>query len=217
MQYETLIFPRFFTHYDKETDVYKDANDKGVLERYNEIAGWHIDEDIKPLIDNLLQNTIVPATALSRYVPFIESGLGFKRSTNNLYLSGAIPMRRAVLEVIHKLYDVRGTIKGYEIPFAMLGMTSVVLTEHANIGGFDSLITFDDPVRTFDSTCNVCSEYSIALTGSMAVTTDLLDAISSIIAFNQPINIRLRAITYNGGSLLTHPDFNSDFNNDFLT
>lgn len=216
MLFEFNLFERFFTTHDKVTDSYKNNQGKGLLERYNECIGADIDNELKPLIDNLLINILPPATALGRYVPFLESGLGFKRRTNNLYFSQNIQVRREILEVIDKLDGIRGTSTAYDILFAMLGMSSTTITEYPAGYGFDSHVTFDDDDRTFDSMCPSCSDYSIDLTGSLTINQQILDAITSIITYNQPINARLRDITYNGSSLFALPDFNTDFNTDFL-
>lgn len=216
MQYELNIFPKFFTSHDKRTDSNKDVNGKGTLERFTEIVGKDLDENIMPLLDNLLLNIYPHDTAFDRYIPYLESMFGFKYTNWNLYLSSAISMRRNVLAVIHRLHSIRGSYRGYEVCFSMLGMT-IVLTEHPAGYGFDSIVTLDDVNRTFDSNCPTCSDYSLDLTGTITITPAVLQAIASIIEFNEPINARLRSLTYNGSPIsITFPDFNNDFNYDFF-
>lgn len=216
MKFEFNIFPKFFTAHDKRTDVNKDVNGKGTLERFNEIIGQDLDLEVVPLMENLVENIYPPTTVWDRYIPYLESMFGFKNKTWNLYLSNSLPTRRTVLQVITRLHSIRGTRRGYEICFAMLGM-SAVLTEYPAGYGFDSHVTFDDDNRTFDSTCPTCSDYSLDLTGTLALTPDIIQAIGSIIIFNEPINARLRSITYNGAPIsIGLPDFNNDFNTDFL-
>lgn len=164
----------------------------------------------------LLENTITPETCFERYVPYLESEWGNKIDTQNLYLSQAIVGRRKVLEVLGRLHTVRGSIRGYEVCFGMLGI-NMVLTEFEEGYGFDSPITLDHTSRRLDSSCPTCSDYTIALTGAATLGSTLIAAIWSIILFNQPINARLRSITYNGEPIVNgSPDFNPDFQNDFL-
>jgi hypothetical protein len=216
MIFETGIFNKFFTARDKRVDVNKDINGKGTLERWTEVSGKDIDDNIKPLLDYLLENTIIPETCFERYVPFLESEWGNKIDTQNLYLSQAYVVRRKVLEVLGRLHTVRGSIRGYEVCFGMLGLT-MVLTEHEAGYGLDSPITFDDVSRRLDSSCPTCSDYTVELTGTATLSSVLIAAIWSIIIFNQPINARLRLITYNGEEIVSGaPDFNNDFSDDFL-
>lgn len=216
LKFEDIIFNEYFSKKDKREDINKDSEGKGTLERYNELMGVDLDTMVLPYVDNLLANRLVPETAVENAIPYLESERGFDPKNDTLYLGSSILMRRAVLRAIRRLYQVKGTIRGYEIPFGMLGMT-LVLTEFLNENGFDSDITLDFPTRRFDSFCPSCADYSIALTGVVTLTPDLIRAIRSIIIFNQPIDTKVRSITYNGAVIdELYADFNLDFSDDFL-
>lgn len=203
------IFPKYFTTYEKRSDTNKDANGKGTLERFNETIGKDIDDNIHPLIDALLYNTIDHKTCMDRYVPFLENEFAV-----TVRISNTLASRRAVLAVIQRLTTMKGTAEALRVLFGMMNL-SVVITEYFNYWGFDSSETFDSAVRTFDSSCPACSDYKIELTGSFGSLNGVqLDAVYRIIAWNQPINATLRTITYNG-NVPAGPDYNGDFNDDF--
>ena len=54
-KYKDKLFGMFFTNYHKEYDSYKDSNQKGLLERFVEVCGEYLDEEVNPLIDNHLK------------------------------------------------------------------------------------------------------------------------------------------------------------------
>jgi hypothetical protein len=213
--FEEGIFNRFYTVFDKRVDNNKDVNGKGTLERFNETIGKDLDENIVPLIENLLEYIYEHETAYDRYVPYMESMFGFKRGNWNLYFTNDLTVRRKVLKYIQPWHNLRGTERLYHILFGMLGLT-LVLVENPAGYGFDSPVTFDDTERRFDSTCPTCSSYTMALTGTVPMTPELLRALESIVEFNEPINAQLISLTYNGNPIgIGTPDFNNDYNQDF--
>jgi P2-related tail formation protein len=142
--------------------------------------------------------------------------MGFNEELNTLYLSSTLAMRRKILQKIAGYYQIKGTLWAYQLQLSVLGCT-VVITEHYNDYGFDSPVTFDDTVRRFDMKCSMCSTYELAITGSGSLTAALEAAIRSIIKFNEPINAKLIALTYNGGGMTPgRGDFNNDENEDFF-
>lgn len=208
---------RLFGNYDKASDVNKDITGKGTYERYNECIGVDIDDEIYPLIQNLYDNVKNPLTAFERFVPFIESGLGFNRDNNTLYVSSSLEWRRKIAQYKLRFDTRRGTIPSYVHMYALLGLDAIIQETYGQFG-FDSLITFDHPVRVFDQKCAPCSTYSILLTGEPELTPELHEAILSIIRYNEPINARLSSVSYNGEDLTpveTSGDYNDDYNNDF--
>ena len=191
------IFKTFFTLFDKVQDANKNAEDKGTLERYCELIGEDLDDNLIPFIDNAHDNLIVPLTMLQRYIADREISLG----NNVLFLGTDDPMRRRIIKHWHKYVQAKGTLTNYNAMFAMLGVTAVI-NENLSGGGFDSPTTFDSDTRpTFDSgRCRPCTEYDIVLTGP-PLTVEIYNAILSIVLFNEPINARLTNITYNGQSI----------------
>lgn len=191
------IFGMFFTLFDKVQDANKNAENKGTLERYCELIGEDLDNNLIPFIDNAHDNLIVPLTMLQRYIADREISLG----NNVLFLGTDDPMRRRIIKHWHKYVQAKGTLTNYNAMFAMLGVTATI-NENLNAGGFDSPTTFDSDTRpTFDSgRCRPCTEYDIVLTGP-PLSIEIYNAILSIVLFNEPINARLTDITYNGQSI----------------
>jgi phage tail-like protein len=206
------VFDKYFGGFFKSIDPNK-VEGKGTYERFIDVAAEDMDE-LRELSVQMLPNIYEPNQAKERFLSFLESMLGFK--TDNLYFSKSQVRRRAILSVIHRLYAIRSTKKGYEITLKMLGFTSVEIIEHEAGYSFDSEVTFDDEVRHFDSSCPPCSEYSINLEGSFTWNNFLAQAVSSIMKFHQPIDTKIRQIAYNGNALTIVPaDFNTDFSEDF--
>lgn len=194
MQFEFNIF-KYFSKSDKRVDSNKDGNNKGTLERFNECIGADID-DLTPFIDSILDNLYNPETCFDRYVPYLESMTGFDIDKGLIYLYQDLDWRRRVLKHVFRYYNIKGTKKGYEVLFQLLGIT-MSLTEYDNTNSFDSPLTFDSPGRVFDrGRCFGCSGYTLDLVGP-TLTPELNAAILNIIKFNQPINAILQLLTYN--------------------
>lgn len=212
MNFQSTIF-NYFTLSDKRLDTYKDSQEKGILERFNECVGNDMDK-IAPMVDNMLENLYMPETCFDRYVPYLESMLGFDINKGLVYLFSAMAWRRKVLKHILRYYHIKGTKKGYQVLFQMLGV-SMTLTEYYNDNGFDSPLTFDAPERVWDmGRCSTCSKYSLDLTGPI-MTPSLQTAIENIIKFNEPINAKIKAVIYNGVAI-SISSFSTDFNFDFF-
>lgn len=215
MRFLPTFFDKYFTVRDKETDTNKDGDGKGTLERFNEIVPNDLDENIMPLIDNLLENNIEPATCYERFVPYLESAKGYDEKNRALRLANSLPYRRAVLKHIHKYYNLKGTIRNFQVLFGMMGL-GVTVTEVFGATGFDSTVTLDDMFRRFDSSCPTCTDFSLALTGNFSELNQAQQlGVASIIVFNTPINAILRGVTYNGDTVANLTgDFNLDFSID---
>lgn len=214
MTYETYIFPELFDPIDTYNDINKDIDGKGTNERFHECLGAELDENIMPYIDNLVANTLDPATCFDRYILYLESMMGYNKDLNTLYISSDAGIRRSILQKILRLYQIKGTKRALTILFSWIGM-SVAITEIPNNFGFDSPRTFDDPVRRFDMRCSGCSDYNIDLTGP-SLTDELLAAITSILTFNNPINAHIGIVTLNGTPIVVPGgDYNSDYSSDF--
>jgi len=206
----------FFGNYDKRSDTLKDSNGNGIWERYNKAIGKSLDNEVQVLIDNLMKNIYDPETCYDRYVVYLESMMGYNQKRNTLYIDNLLSTRRNMLKKILRLYQIKGTKRCYDLLFSMLGLT-VVYTEYFNDYGFDSAVTLDDPIRTWDMKCDTCSGYTLALTGANPISGILYNGIWSIIMFNQPVNAVLLEVTYNG-TALANPvlsEFDASFSNSF--
>ena len=198
MNFKTKIF-NLFSPYDHTADINKNSEHKGTNQRYNEVVGGYIDEELLKKIDNLVENNLLPDVAYERFIPYLEQRLGV-----SVIMGNTMEWRRRVLAHILHWYQIRGTIKAYTLMLSMLGFESIEITEDMHTNSLDSVLTFDDPDRVFDmSKCNRCIFYDIKFKGTVQITPELNKAIDSIIKFNEPINARRRTIRYNDKPLIT--------------
>ena len=205
--YKDYIFS-LFSKFDKTIDSNKDGNNKGTFERYNEIVGDDIDTEILPFITNLVDDNLNVDTALLKFLPYL-----YQRTGINISLGDTEVIKRKLLKYIHRLYSIKSTEKCYEVMINYLGF-DVVIELHNALFTFDSDTTFDDDVRTFDMFCPDCSEYTLKITGVPgSLTAEETQAIKDIIRFNEPINTKIRQVTYNG--LPVAGDFSVDYNDDY--
>lgn len=198
MNFKTKIF-NLFSPYDHTADINKNSEHKGTNQRYNEVVGGYIDEELLKKIDNLVENNLLPDVAYERFIPYLEQRLGV-----SVIMGNTMEWRRRVLSHILHWYQIRGTIKAYKLMLSMLGFEEIEITEDIHTNSLDSAVTFDDPERVFDmSKCNRCVFYDIKFKGTVQITPELNKAIDSIIKFNEPINARRRTIRYNDKPLIT--------------
>ena len=191
-RFKPIIFDKYFGRADKASDPNKDVNSKGTNERFQEILANDWDEELLPLVDNILDNTLVPETMLEKFIPYIEQMLGIDSLVDDMSI------RRKIIQNIMAIYKVKGTLRSYEILFKLLGFNSVTIEEIEFQQGFDSPVTFDAVTRVFDdSPCQTCSQYDLILTGAMPLTTKLLDLINRAVLLVEPINAKRRKIIYN--------------------
>lgn len=189
----------FFSPYDHTIDINKDRNNKGTNQRYNEVVGKDIDEELLKQIDTLVENNLLPDVAYDKFIPYLEERIGV-----SVIMGDTIEWRRRVLSHILHWYQIRGTIKAYRLMLSMLGFEDIQITEYFNVSSLDSAFTFDDEYRVFDmSKCNRCVFYDIKFKGNIPITPELSKAIDSIIKFNEPINARRRSLRYNDKPLIT--------------
>lgn len=207
-----LIFT-LFGNYEKLIDSNK-VNGKGSFQRYNESLATEYDNELYSYILNANDNIIIPSSLLSKFIPFwyLSFGIDFN-------ISPELSVKRKLLKYIRNFYIVKGTTKGYDLLFRLLGL-EVTLTEHETDYRLDNdTMTFDDVNRTFDLSCNSCSEFSIDISRIDGTTTPLTDAeligIQQIMYANTPINAIVRDIIFDGSGV-SIGDFDlNDFNYDF--
>lgn len=190
-----IIFSKLYPSIDIREDINK-IDGKGLNQRYNEMLGDDLDQNLITRVTSLIDNTIVPSTALTRFIPYLETLLGLEKLVDD------IPTRRKLLSNILSIYKVKGTLISYEILFNSLGFDSINLIRRNQSYGFDSSTTFDDRIRTFDlGKCFNCIEYDIELTGDAQLTNDLIETIKNAVKIVEPIYARLNDIFYNGSNI----------------
>lgn len=200
----------------KNDDKFKDGNNKGLSQRYNELLASDLDENELDLINYFIENLVDPFTIEEKYLAYEEGKIGLHLSiyTDNYF-------RRKIIPLMYSLYNIKGTLTAYEQFFFMLGFDSVLIIEGTASNGFDHpTLTFDSTERKFDSRGALSGFYSITLTGSMSITNSLKQVIYNVIELNEPIWATLRSITYNGTDIeVIEPgdkgSFNQSFNNSF--
>lgn len=195
---EEKIFD-FFGRHAKKNDTYKDANGKGIWQRYNEGLAADYDEQVGPLLNNYVDNLLVPAKAAPRFIPYLEQLFGgLVKIFDDIYY------RRKVLAFATRIFQIKGTKLSYEVLLKLAGFTSVNIIEDFTGTGFDSPYTLDDSERRFDqSGCPSCTNYSIELDGDyVELTQELKEVVYSIVRFVEPINARLTSVTYKGNEVV---------------
>lgn len=190
---ENIIFKLFGVE-DKVNDINKDVNNQGTYERFHRSLGEDYDEEIQPLIDDFISNTINPQTALEKFVPYIEVMMG-----SIPIIKDDITTRRKVLEFATRIYKVKGTALSYKMVFVLLGYETVTITEHIESFGLDSSVTLDDDVRVFDRSCPPCTEYTLEIDGpGVPLTNAIIETIFKLIDFVEPIDAKTRSVFVNG-------------------
>ncbi|CAB4185257.1 hypothetical protein UFOVP1492_93 [uncultured Caudovirales phage] len=208
INYENSLFALLGNNQSR-TDLNKDGQRRGTLERFIRTIGYSIDTELIPLLEKVLDNTYSPRTAFSTMLLYLESMFGV------VLTSLSLATRRKVLTFIRLMANIKGTPRAYHVWFSKFGIT-VVITEIWYDWGFDSDITFDHTIRHFDSKCQPCSPYQLAITGP-SLNQELSNLISAVINFNEPINATLTVVTYNGNPFnVNGADFNADYNVDYL-
>ncbi len=213
--FRNFLFSRL-PDYFKANDSYKDADDKGLLERFMDIMGQELDEGVYPYIYNYL-DIIDAQKANSVYLNHISDMLG-----NPPDIFGSNQAYRNMLSYITSIYKIKGTKKAYQLFFSILGY-DVEINEIVPIstestydsgGIYDNDNVFENNTTSYDGTsCPACVYYDISLFPRENVVVDikydddfyrrLLEAIK----FNEPINSKVRNI-YIGLALSDTMDIN---------
>ncbi len=183
----------FFGVDAKRSDSYKDVNNKGIYERYNESLGWGYDDILQDEVDNDIDYIVVPKTVKAQLIPIMEACLG-----GLVNVSDAELIRRKIMKYAMPLYRARSTQMGYIFPLRLLGFDTIEFVDLSSASSFDTG-TFDDPDKTFDQDLGCgCGEYKLVLTGPVTINQVILDAVQRIIIFNQPIDYKLTEVEYHG-------------------
>lgn len=200
MELSKFIWNKFSDYY-RENDSYKDNAGRGILERLMTVCGVELQQELVPKLEGLIDQ-LDPETAADEYLSEIAYKLG--RPPDIL---GDIDAYRIMLTQIISIYKVKGTIKSYELLFALLGM-SVEVQEHfppENL--YDNELTYDgdgfDEYLYDETPCEVgCIEYTLIYDNLPGYTIAPLEPeikarlISMIEEFIQPIDCKLRSLRY---------------------
>lgn len=187
--------PQYFV----ENDTYKDANGDGILMRYLSVLGYELDMDIVNQIPCYLK-IIDPTTCAEEFLIHLSDVLG-----NPPDIFNDISLYRKLLNYIVAVYKIKGTVAAYELFFSLLGydIAIVEIEPVNNESQYDIEGEYDtgniDSVYD-NNRCSPCSAYSITFypqtLEGINITQSLLDRLRVAIDFNEPINAKLRDLTF---------------------
>lgn len=198
-KFKTWIFTRF-PYFYKQFDTYKDANDQGLFERYISAFGEELDDEVVPLIDNVLDILDAQITP-DRFLTHLSESLG---SPPDVSITPA--QYRNLLSYIVDFYKIKGTIQAYELFFYFMGFEltineiNPINVTYDNGNNYDSELVTDLLDLQYDMYCATCSYYTIDFSavdpGNIALTPEIVDKLTLAIDFNEPINAILIDFTY---------------------
>lgn len=196
--FKDFIFQRLPSYF-KRYDTNKDVNGKGTLERYLEIFGEELDEEIIPLLENHL--SIVDSQNCSEeFLIHISDTLG-----NPPDINLDLQQYRNILSFIVSHYKLKGTVKGYEFFFNLLNFDIAIVEIPYNEAFYDNGEIYDTPTLLedyhYDNQCPTCSYYTIEFANKAdsnnniaPITPGQLNDIRLAIDFNEPINAKLLSL-----------------------
>lgn len=206
--FQNFFFGQLPVYY-KIKDTYKDANDRGLLERYLEIFGLELNEDIIPLVDDYL-NIVDP---LNLPDPKYLTTLGYTLGSPPDLLVGQPDSYAKLLAYIINIYKIKGTARSYELLFSLLGFNVTIIELPPDVPLFMDEGNIMDDDLLMDILCPSCSEYEVIVSPLLTdptlscqaptyatVDNTILAQFIRIIEFLQPINAQLAGLV-NGGLL----------------
>lgn len=209
MSFKDSLF-HFSGNYVVENDVSIDADGRGIEERIQRSIGEDIDKRIMPYIDSIAANIKDPMTCFSDYVILLLESGGM-RDLARAYTGEKLRILLCSMTIYNKN---KGTKRCLEALLRLYdsSITEIIITEHLNRFGFDSLdATLDDPIRRFDmGGCNNCAEYSISITSTSLMPLDFAQKFAIIQKYWKPIDLKLRNLTWNSQNVLIENFLNID-------
>jgi hypothetical protein len=198
----TFSFQKFFfglfPWYYKQNDTVKNLLGEGTLERYLQVPGEDIDDNIIPAAEDYMKIVSV-IECDQRFLNHIAYALG---NPPDIILSETL--YRKLLRYIIDVYKIKGTIRAYELLFNLLGY-NVTITEYpCDEVNYDMGLLYDDG-HFYDTGCCGCSDYDIGFSNQSNICTDpttfspvsqtTLLNLRKIVFFIEPINTQLRYFT----------------------
>lgn len=242
MQFSTWFFQQFPSYF-KDTDTLQDVSGRGLLERYMQTFGDELDENLYGYVDEFM-GLFNPKTCPPAYLESLSFILGLPPINGTLSDGDFQFWYRKILQYAVEIYKHKGTKKGYEIFFNILGYDVTLIEDDLT-----PPVTYDTDTEEFvgydrqelgpiqyDLTCQLCSGYTLALTdrdtGEPVTDADTLASFEPIICFLQPINAtfngyasrysvseKLKALVFEetegGGSPAATGAFSNGFNDGF--
>lgn len=199
VQQFTSLFWKLLSPYIQSRDSYKDENEQGLLERYLVAFGEEVDNNLLPSIENYMTN-IDAALCEGKFLEHISDVLG---SPPDIF--GDYSNYRNLLTYVVSVYKIKGTLSAYKLFFDLLGFNidiyeiPVVNSE----GQYDGEGEYDtgNELSVYDQDiCSPCSSYDITfypkIGGNITINSTILSRLKEAISFNEPINAKLRKLTF---------------------
>ena len=184
MAFQSTIFSNFGS-YEANTDTYKDANGKGVLERFNEVVGKDMD-NVTQAIESMQNHYLNINTADLFTLKLIcaENGVPYEL----LYSGSDIDTIRRIAKYAKSIIEWRGSLNGVKlITYLILPPTIVTITEDFSDYTLDSSTTLDNAKRKLDSGSNF-TQLIFDYDNGLFVNDEHKDTLRKITAYNTPFD-----------------------------
>ena len=188
-------------------DTNVDNNGNTLLDRYLGIFGAELDANIYPQILgalDVLDAKKVPVSLL----PIFRESLG--NPPLPLTDNPNKDIQRNILKNIFYINKVKGTTKGYELLFNLLGLTITLNVTPISKTKYDVYeFIYDDDINPsyYNEQCNLCYKYSVTIldpnnlypemSGGSPPADEVL-LLFRLIKYDEPINMKLTGVTFNG-------------------
>lgn len=189
-----------FGRYESENDTNKDLlttpefTGKGTQQRFQELCAKEFDAEFRPKYNELYDKTLDIENINVDFLQYWECELGL-----DFMGVASDDIRKKVIRSSVYLVGKKGTKRGFEVFFNMIGIPNVSIIEtFENFTFDDPEATFDDPIRRLDSKC-ACPKYRIDIdtsTLSVPQIETLTRLTPGIIDFMQPATVELEQAVY---------------------
>lgn len=180
-----------FNDYHRKNDSLVDQTGRGITQRFVETLFAYWDNQTLPLVENLVENLVLPTTVLPELLTYLEDSLGI-----NLIIDSSLPNRRNIAKYWYDLCQTRSTPLGIEATVRLMVFPSL------KIYTVETLPFYNYPLPY--AAKNAYFEYEIRITGSlMAITPNIVRSFQGIADWHEPINWKMlpTGIVYNDNYL----------------
>lgn len=196
------LFPFLF----RRDDTYI-VDGKGLFQRYIETLSDEWDQELSDKLEEVWDITDVLTTE-EKYIAHLA---WFLNNPPDMLYSDA--RYRKLLRYVIDINKCKGTVRSYEMIFFLLGLNVTLTFIPLTTMVYDNAeLNYDEEELRYDSECPSCSEYDLAILDPDGNQPDLAEAVShpenatapilallgAIIKYVEPINLRLRELTYEG-------------------
>lgn len=185
---------KYFGLNEARNDSYKDANGKGIFQRYTEAIGRDIDFFLDK-IENLLINHSPFSSS-----PYILKLIGENNGLpyDKIYKGENISIIKRLVNYSKSIVESRGSKLGaeWQIYYIFASNVTVNIVNNVREDRFDSSLTFDSSIRNFD-TSNKRGSIDFFFTSSYVLGDDEKATLKLIQEYNTPFDCTSRAFLNN--------------------